>query len=144
MQLVLIANWSRAAFEIAHMRALIGNNQRALELSGIGSVDAEVGRKLHRAMHALRHIYKRAIAEHSRIQRRKKIIAEWNHRAQIFLDQVRMLLRGFRKRAEDHALLRQLFLEGRRYRNAVKYRVHSHAREPLLLVERNTEFAVCL
>ena len=54
VQLVLVAHRRRAAFEVAHVRALVGDDQRPLELAGVLRVDAEVGRQLHRAAHALR------------------------------------------------------------------------------------------
>ena len=40
------------------LRAFIGNNQRAFELAGIGSVYAEVCRKFHRTAHAFWHVNK--------------------------------------------------------------------------------------
>src|SRR5262249_6006770 len=46
MELVLIALRRRAAFEIADVGALVGDNQRALELAGVALVDAEIGRQL--------------------------------------------------------------------------------------------------
>ncbi len=52
MELVLVADGRRAAFQIADVGALVGNDQRALELAGIALVDAEIGRQLHRAANA--------------------------------------------------------------------------------------------
>src|SRR3546814_6252081 len=49
-----------AAFEIADIRALVGDDQRAFELAGILGVDAEIGGKLHRATHALGHVDERS------------------------------------------------------------------------------------
>jgi hypothetical protein len=37
-------------------------------------VDAEIGRQLHRAAHARRHIDERAVGEHRRIERGKEIV----------------------------------------------------------------------
>ena len=53
VQLVLVAHRRGAAFEVADVRAFVGDDQRALELPGVLGVDAEVGRQLHRAAHAL-------------------------------------------------------------------------------------------
>ena len=53
MQLILVAHRGGAAFEIADIGALVGDDQRALELAGVRCVDAEIGRQLHRAAHAL-------------------------------------------------------------------------------------------
>ena len=44
MQLIFITHWRRAALEVAHVGALFGNDQRALKLSGILRVNAEIGR----------------------------------------------------------------------------------------------------
>ena len=74
VQLVLIAHRRRAAFEVAHVRAFLGDDQRAFELTGLGGVDAEVGRQLHRAAHALRHVHERAVGEHGGVQRREEIV----------------------------------------------------------------------
>ena len=53
VQLVLVAHRRRAAFQVAHRRAFLGHDQRALELAGVGRVDAEIGGQLHRAAHPL-------------------------------------------------------------------------------------------
>src|SRR5688500_19927681 len=45
MKLVLVAHRGRAAFEIADIRALVADDQRALELPRLLGVDAEVDRK---------------------------------------------------------------------------------------------------
>ena len=92
MQLVLVAHWRRAPFQIAHIAVGIGNDQRALELASILGVDAEVGRELHRAADALGDVTKRAIAEDSGVERSEEIVGVGNHRPEIFLDQVRVLL----------------------------------------------------
>ena len=43
VQLVLVAHGRGAALEVAHVGALLGDDQRPLELAGVGGVDAEVG-----------------------------------------------------------------------------------------------------
>src|SRR5579863_9718586 len=43
VQLVLVAHGRRAAFQIAHIGALVGYDECALELAGILLVDAEIG-----------------------------------------------------------------------------------------------------
>jgi hypothetical protein len=64
VELVLVALRRRAAFEVAHIGAFVGNDQRALELASVALVDAEIGRQFHRAAYARRHINKRAVGEH--------------------------------------------------------------------------------
>ena len=63
MQLVLVALRRRAAFEIADIGALLGDDQRALELAGFRGVDAEIGRQFHRAAHAFGDIDEGAVRE---------------------------------------------------------------------------------
>ena len=75
MQLVLVAHRRGAAFEIAHVGALVGDDQRALELAGVALVDAEIGGQLHRAAHARRHIDERAVGEHRRVERGEEVVA---------------------------------------------------------------------
>ena len=113
--------------------------KRALELAGVGGVDAEIGRKLHRAAHALGDVAERAVGEDRRVQRGEKVVVVRHHRAEIFLHQVGMVLHRFGERAEDDAQLAELFLERGGHGDAVEDRVHGHAGEPLLLVERNAE-----
>ena len=69
VQLVFVAHRRRAAFEVADIRAFVRDDQRALELAGVLGVDAEVGRQLHRAAHALRDVDEAAVAEHRRVER---------------------------------------------------------------------------
>ena len=53
VQLVLVAHRRGAALEVRDVGALVGDDEGALELSGVGGVDAEIGGELHRAAHAL-------------------------------------------------------------------------------------------
>src|SRR5207249_11305849 len=52
VQLVLIADRGGAAFQVADVRAFLGDDQRPLELAGVLGVDAEIGGQLHRAANA--------------------------------------------------------------------------------------------
>ena len=142
VQLVLVAHRRRAAFEVAHVAALVGDDQRALELAGIGRVDAEIGGQLHRAAHALRHIDEGAVGEDGRIQRREEIVRRRHHAAQIPAHQFRMLGDGLRDGAEDDAGLGQLLAEGGGHGHRIEDRVHGHAGQHLLLVQRNAELLV--
>ena len=87
VELVLVAHRRGAAFEVADVGALVGDDQRALELAGVRGVDAEVGRQLHRAAHALRHVAERAVGEHRRVERREEVVADRHHRAEVLLHQ---------------------------------------------------------
>ena len=50
-------------------------------------IDAEIGRQLHRAAHARRHIDERSVGEHRRIERGEGIVADRHHRSEILLHQ---------------------------------------------------------
>src|SRR5690606_7899514 len=54
VQLVLVALRRRAALEVGHVGAFLGDDQGALELAGLAGIDAEIGGELHRAAHPLR------------------------------------------------------------------------------------------
>ena len=44
MQLILITHGSCATFEVADIASFVRDDERALELAGLGSIDAEIGR----------------------------------------------------------------------------------------------------
>ena len=111
VQLVFIAHWRRAAFQVADMAAFFGNDQRALELPGIGGIDSEIGRQLHWATHAFGNVDKRPVAEDGGVQRGEEIVAVRHHRAEVFLDQLRVLDDRLGERAEDDAGLGSLSLK---------------------------------
>ena len=92
VELILVAHRRGAAFEVAHVGALVGDDEGALELAGVLLIDAEVGRELHRAAHALRHVDKRAVGEHRRVKRGEEIVGDRHHGAEISLHQLRLLL----------------------------------------------------
>src|SRR5207244_69784 len=64
VQLVLVAHRRGAAFEVRHVRAALGDDERALELTGVARVNPEVGRQLHRAAHAFGDEDERAVGEY--------------------------------------------------------------------------------
>ena len=61
VQLAGVALGRGAAFEIADIRPLVGDDQRALKLSRILGIDPEIGAQFHRATHAGRHIDERTV-----------------------------------------------------------------------------------
>ena len=124
------------------MAAFVGNDQRALKLAGIGCVDAEVRRKLHRAAHALRHVDERSVREHCRIQCGEVVVRIGDDAAEVLLDQFRVVLHGVRERAEDHARPGQLVLERRRDRDAVEYGVDGDTGKTRPLVQWHAELLV--
>ena len=78
MQLVLIAHRSSTAFEIAHVGIIVGHDERALELTGVAGIDAEVAAEFHRASYTLWYVYERAVGEHRRVQGGKEIVTIGN------------------------------------------------------------------
>src|SRR5208337_5019235 len=127
VKLVLIAHRRGAAFEIAHISALVGDDERAFELTGVLLVDAEIGRKLHRAAHALGHVDEGAIGIDRRVQRREIVVACRDDRPEILARELWMLANGLGNRTEDDARLAKFFLEGRNDGNAVEYRIDRDA-----------------
>ena len=81
VQLVLVAHRCRAAFEIADVAVVVGNDQRTLELSGIAGIDAEVAAQLHRTAHTLWNIDKGTVAEDGAVEGGIEIVAVGHHRA---------------------------------------------------------------
>ena len=134
VQLVLVALRRRAAFEIADVGALVGDDQRALELAGVLLVDAEIGRQLHRAAHARRHVDERAVGKHRRVQRREDNCRSPARPSRDICARVRDARAPLRRSAEDHAGLRQLRLEGRGDRDGIEHGVDRDARSATLAV----------
>ena len=99
VELVLVALRRRAALEVADVGALVGDDQRALELAGLRGVDAEVGGELHRAAHALRHVDEGAVAEDRGVERREEVVRVGHHRAQVLLHQLGVLAARPRRRS---------------------------------------------
>ena len=165
MQLALLARRRGAAFEIGHIGALVGDDQGALELPGVLGVHAEIGRELHRAAHARRHVDEGPVGEHRRIEGRIIIVALRHDGEEVLLHQFRVLAQRFRDRAEDHAGLGEFRLEGGDHGDRVEHGVHRHlaggiltallveiallallpdAREDLLFLQRNAELGIGL
>ena len=139
VQLVLVAHRRRAAFEVADEGPILGDDQRPLELPGVGRVDAEVGAQLHRAAHALGDVGEAAVAEDGRVERGEEVVGVRHDRAEVLLHQLGMVVHGLAERAEDDALLGQRRAEGRAHRHRVEHGVDGDARQDLLLVERDAQ-----
>src|ERR1044071_6492954 len=139
VQLVLVELRRGAAFEIGDVCALLRDDERALELAGLLVVDAEVGRKLHRAADALRHEDEGAVREDRAVQSREVVVADGYDRAEVLLDEFGVIPNRIGEGAEDDAVLLELLLVGRRDRDRVEDGVHGDVRELLLLVQRDAE-----
>ena len=139
VQLVLVALRRGASLQIAHVGTFVGHDERPLELPRTGGVDAEIGRKLHRAAHALRDVAERPVGEDRRIERRIEIVGRGNHAPQVLPHQLGAVAQRLGNRAEDDAFLGQCLLEGGLHRNGVHHGIDRHARKGHLLLERNAQ-----
>ena len=142
MQLVFVAHRRRAALEVAHVAGLVGDDQRSLELTGLRLVDAEVGRQLHGAAHALRYVDEGAVAEDGAVEGGEVVVASRHDAAEVLANEFRILLNGLGDGAEDHAGFRELLAEGRGDGHGIEDRIDGHAREHFLFVERNAQLLV--
>ena len=112
MKLVFVPHGGRAAFKIGHVSALVGHDQRALELAGIFRIHAEIGAELHGATNALRDIDEGPVRKDGAVQRCEEIVRLRYDRAEIFLHQVRVLAERLGNRHKDHTRLLKLLAEG--------------------------------
>src|SRR2546426_61011 len=104
VQLVLVAHRGGAALEVAHIAALVRDDQRPLELARRLRVDAEIGGQLHGAAHALRDVHERAIREHGRVEGGEEVVVVRHHRAEVLLHQLGILPDRLRDGAENLAV----------------------------------------
>src|SRR6516165_12005026 len=130
------------AFEVADIAAGVGDQECALELPALGRIDPEIGAELHRAANAGRYVGKRAVAEDCRIQCREEIVVLRDYCPEIAADEIRVLAHRLAHRAEDDAELGEFFLEGCRYRNAVKDRIDGHPSERLAFAQRDPKLFI--
>ena len=140
MQLILVTLRSGTPLQVTHISPLVGHDERALELSRAGGIDAEVGRELHRATYPLRNVAERAIGEDRSIECCIEVVGMRHDAPQILFHQLGMLFDGLRDGAEDDALLGQRLPEGGLDRYGVHHRIDRHTRQRHLLFERNAEF----
>jgi hypothetical protein len=144
VELVLVAHRGGAALEVADVRALLGHDERALELTSVGGVDAEIRRQLHGTADAFRHEDERPVGEDRGVEGGKEVVRVRHHAAQVLLHEVRMVLHCLGERAEDDTRLLELLLERGGDGDAVEDRVHRHARELGPLVQGHPQLVVGL
>jgi hypothetical protein len=142
MQLVFVARGCGTPFQVAHVTAGLGDDQRALELAGIGRVDAKIGGQLHRTAHACRDVDKGAVRKHGGIEAGKVVIGVRHHGAEILLYQFRVFAYRLRDGAEDDSGLAQVLAERGRHRHAVEHGIHRNARQCLLFFQRDAQLVV--
>src|SRR3954452_2776230 len=100
-----------AALDVVHVGALVGEDQRALELAHVLRVDAEVGLQRHLDVDARGHVDERAARPHGAVERREFVVVRRDDRREVLLDEVLVLAqRGVHVR-EDHALGLELLVD---------------------------------
>ena len=142
VQLVLVPHGRGATFKVTHVAAVFGNNESTLELSGVGCVDAEIGGQLHGAANALGYIDKRTVGEDRGVQPGEKVVTGRHYRAQVFFDQLRVILDRFGDGTENNAGLGQWLLERCCYGNRIEDGINSHARQLFTLVQGDAQLFV--
>ena len=100
------------AFDKVHIRALIDDNQRMLELSGAFGVQTEIGLQRDLHMHALGDIDKRTAAPYRAVQRRELVIGRRHKLHEVFFHHV-LIFAGYRvlEADIDNALVGDFLLQ---------------------------------
>ncbi len=128
-----------AAFEIAHARIVVGDDQCAFKLACFLVVDAEVGGKVHRALDSRRNIDETTIAKDCTVEGRKVVVASGDHATKILFNEFRVFLDGIADGAEDDAHFHEFLLVARVNTDGVEHGIDGDVRESLLFVERDAE-----
>ena len=148
MELVFIAHRRGAAFEVADVGALLRDDQRAFELPRVFGIDAEIGRKLHRAAHAFGHVDEGAVREDRAIQRREVVVAHRHDLAEPLPDEVRIFADRFGDREEDHARAQQFGAEAGGDADGIEHCIDRNllgaldACQHFLLAQRDAELVI--
>src|SRR5690606_6644074 len=100
-----------AALDVVQERALIHDDQRALELADVGSVQAVVRLQRHLNLDPRRDVDKRPARPYGRIQRRVLVIGRRDDRSEILAEQVFVLAQTGLDALEDYALRFQFFAD---------------------------------
>ncbi len=114
VELVLVTHRRGAAFEIADVAALFGDDQCALELAGVFGINAEIGRQFHRTADALGDVDEGAVGEDRSVQAREQIVALGNDATEILFYEIRIFLDRFGDAEENHPRAQQFLAEGGR------------------------------
>ena len=80
-----------AALDVVHERALVGDDQRALELAHVLGVDPEVGLQRHLDVHSRRDVHERAARPDGRVERGELVVVGRDHGGPVLAHQVLVL-----------------------------------------------------
>ena len=100
-----------AALDVVHVGALVGDDQRPLELAHVLGVDPEVGLQRHLDVHARRHVDERAARPDRGVQRRELVVVGGDDRREVLADQVLVLTEPRVHVHEDDALLLEVLAD---------------------------------
>ena len=95
----------RAALDVVHLGALVGDDQGALELAHVLRVDPEVGLQGHLDLDAGRHVDERPARPHRRVEGGELVVVGWDEGAEPPADVLGVLPYRRVHVAEQHALL---------------------------------------
>src|SRR5215831_17235920 len=109
MQAVACISWSGTPLDIVDIRARLGNDQGALELTHVLCINTEVGLQGNLDMHALWYVYEAATAPHRAVERCEFIVGWWNNGTEVFFYDVGIQAQRRVHISEDHADLLKIF-----------------------------------
>ena len=98
-------------FDIVDVAVRRADDQRPLELAHVLGIDAEVGLQRHFDADALRHVDERSAGPDRGVQRGELVVVGRDDRAEILLDQLRILADGAVHIQEDHAQLLEILAQ---------------------------------
>ncbi len=101
----------RTTLDVVHVRALVGDDQRPLELAHVLGVDPEVGLQRDLDVDARRDVDERAARPDRGVQRGELVVADRDHGAEVLAEQVLVLAQRGVGVDEDHALLLELLVD---------------------------------
>ncbi len=100
-----------AALDVVDVRALLGDDQRPLELAHVLGVDPEVGLQRHLDLDAGGHVDEGAARPDGRVQRGELVVVGRDDRRPVLADEVLVLAKGGVHVGEDHALGLELLVD---------------------------------
>ena len=102
---------SGAALDVVHVRALLGDDQGALELAHVLGVDPEVGLEGHLDLDARGHVDERAAGPDGRVEGRELVVVGRDHGGPVLAHDVLVLAQRGVHVHEDHALLLEVLAD---------------------------------
>ena len=100
-----------AALDVVHVGALVGDDQRALELAHVLGVDPEVGLQRDLDVDALGHVDERATRPHRGVERGELVVTHGDDGVEVLLEELRVLLERGVGVQEDDALGLELLVD---------------------------------